>query len=127
MKINALIELDERMDFFSSLEGNITRPSRFRFMPRFSHTKEVGPTGRFGPRYGATLRRKVRDIEVEQRKKHICPRCGARAVKRVAVGIRVCKKCGFKFAGGARTPVTEVGKTARYIIASLGGSHGTTP
>ncbi len=92
-------------------------------MPRFSHTKLVGPAGRFGPRYGATLRKRVREIEEKQRARHVCPRCGARAVKRVAIGIRECKKCGFKFAGGAREPETDIGKTARYIIASIGGRH----
>jgi LSU ribosomal protein L37AE len=33
----------------------------------FSHTKIVGPIGRFGARYGMGVRRKVLQIEVKQR------------------------------------------------------------
>ena len=38
--------------------------------------KNQGSAGRFGPRYGNTLRKKVSDIEKSSRGKHKCPFCG---------------------------------------------------
>lgn len=49
-------------------------------------TKKVGITGRFGTRYGATLRKLVRRLETTQRMKYDCPHCGVPAVKRTAAG-----------------------------------------
>jgi large subunit ribosomal protein L37Ae len=81
------------------------------FMP-FSHTKIVGPAGRYGARYGMGLRRKVTAIEVKQRGKHRCPSCRSLVrLERLAFGIWRCPKCGFVFAGGAWTPQTIMGKT----------------
>ncbi len=78
----------------------------------FSHTKIVGPTGRFGARYGMGVRRKVLLIEVKQRGKHRCPRCKSLTrMKRLAFGIWQCPKCGLTFAGGAWVPQTSLGKT----------------
>ena len=37
-------------------------------MARFSHTKKVGPAGRFGARYGRKIRVRVRDVEIKQKK-----------------------------------------------------------
>jgi len=59
------------------------------------------PTKRFGARYGRKTREKFGQIEVQQRAKHKCPYCYKVAVKRVAVGIWNCAKCGNKFAGKA--------------------------
>lgn len=76
------------------------------------HTKVVGPAGRFGARYGATIRKKVAAIERKMKGKHRCPRCQAvGTVRRLSVGIWYCEKCGYKFAGGAWLPKTEAGKT----------------
>ncbi len=78
----------------------------------FSHTKVVGPAGRYGARYGASLRRKITQIEVKQRGKHRCPICRTLTrFERIAVGIWRCKKCGHVFAGGAWVPQTSLGKT----------------
>lgn len=67
-------------------------------------TKKVGPSGRFGARYGLKIRKKVTEIESLQRKKHKCPYCSKRAVIRVAYGIYYCKSCESKFTGGAYYP-----------------------
>ena len=73
-------------------------------------TKIVGSTARFGARYGASLRKKVREIESKMRAKHKCPFCySVGTVKRKAVGIWYCRKCGKVFAGGAYTPFSEIG------------------
>lgn len=75
-------------------------------------TKVVGSAGRFGARYGATLRKKVRIIEEKMRAPHRCPRCRVPGkLKRVSVGIWTCRKCGYTFAGGAWVPRTAVGRT----------------
>ena len=70
----------------------------------YKMTKKVGPTGRFGPRYGKRIREAVLKIEKKQRQKHVCPKCKMKKVKRVAMGIYECKKCGVKFASGAYYP-----------------------
>ena len=64
-------------------------------------TKKVGITGRFGPRYGIRIRRKI--LEVEKKKTKECPYCGRKQLKRVDSGIFECQKCKIKFTGGAYT------------------------
>jgi large subunit ribosomal protein L37Ae len=71
-------------------------------------TKKVGPARGFGPRYGVSVRKRYVSIISEMRKAHICPQCGFKAVRRDSVGIWVCRKCGFKFSGGAYTPTTKL-------------------
>ncbi|MCS7097078.1 MAG: 50S ribosomal protein L37ae [Candidatus Methanomethylicia archaeon] len=72
---------------------------------------KVGPTGRFGARYGATIRARVRDIELLMRSDHKCPRClSIGKVKRISVGIWTCKKCGYTFTGGAYAPSSAMMK-----------------
>jgi len=63
-------------------------------------TKIVRSSGRFGVRYGISVRRKISAIEEKQRRKQKCIFCSGRAV-RIATGIWLCKKCGKKFAGHA--------------------------
>ncbi len=82
-----------------------------------TRTKKVGSTGRFGPRYGAKLRRRVLDIEKKRHEPHRCPACATRALKRQAAGLWKCRKCDILFAGGAYVPYTDAGKAARRAIA----------
>jgi len=63
-----------------------------------AHTKKVGITGKFGARYGTSIRRKI--LKVEERKSKNCPYCNKAQLKRVAAGIFVCTSCKNKFAGG---------------------------
>ncbi len=79
-------------------------------------TKKVHTAGRFGVRYGLGIRKRILKVEVLQKRKHVCPSCGARAVKRVSTGIFRCEKCGATFAGGAYYPETMVGRTVRKVI-----------
>ncbi len=79
--------------------------------------KKVGSTGRFGARYGAKLRRRVLDIEKKASEPNRCPSCATRALKREAVGLWKCNKCGLVFAGGAYVPYTDAGRAAKRAIA----------
>ncbi|MCS7134739.1 MAG: 50S ribosomal protein L37ae [Candidatus Pacearchaeota archaeon] len=54
--------------------------------------------GKFGPRYGATIRKRYAAIEELQRKKQQCPYCKKKSVKRLAKGLWECKSCEKKFA-----------------------------
>lgn len=65
--------------------------------------KTLASGKRFGARYGRRLRHKFAKIEAEQKKAHKCPYCSYNKVKRVAVGIWSCRKCGAKFTGRAYT------------------------
>ncbi|MFH1398919.1 MAG: 50S ribosomal protein L37ae [Candidatus Woesearchaeota archaeon] len=65
--------------------------------------KKLGLAKRFGPRYGASIKQKFAEIEIEQRKKHKCPFCSSFQVKRLALGIWNCRKCKAKFTGKAYT------------------------
>ena len=79
-------------------------------------TKKVGPAGRFQARYGVRARTQVRNVEVIQKAKHICPNCGHQKVKRLNTSIWECKKCGVKFAGGAYNPKTESGQNFEKML-----------
>ncbi len=74
--------------------------------------RRLGLGGGFGARYGTITRRQHIEILSGLRSKHECPRCKFRSVKRWSVGVWLCKKCGYKFAGGAYTPITKVGEIA---------------
>jgi large subunit ribosomal protein L37Ae len=79
-------------------------------------TKKVGPVGRFGARYGVRARTKVRNVELVQRAKHVCPSCGHKKVKRISTSIWQCGKCNVKFAGGAYYPRTEAGQSVDKML-----------
>jgi large subunit ribosomal protein L37Ae len=75
-----------------------------------------GSAGRFGPRYGRFIRKRVKEIEVIAKAKHLCPACDNRTVKRKGTGIWECKKCSYKFAGGAYVPQTPNQKISLHTI-----------
>ncbi len=67
-------------------------------------TKNQGSAGRFGTRYGNTLRSKVSKIEKNSRGSHKCVSCGKEKVERVSYGIWKCGACEKTFAGKAYLP-----------------------
>jgi len=79
-------------------------------------TRKVGPAGRFQSRYGVKARTRVRNVELAQKQKHICPSCGHKKVKRISTSIWQCGKCNVKFAGGAYLPKTESGQNVEKIL-----------
>ncbi len=79
-------------------------------------TRKVGPAGRFQARYGVKLRTRLRNVELIQREKHICPSCGHKKVRRISTSIWQCRKCSIKFAGGAYLPKTESGQNVEKML-----------
>lgn len=57
-------------------------------------TKKVGITGKYGTRYGASLRKIIKKMEVSQHSKYFCPFCG-----------KVCPICQAKLAVSAMRKV----------------------
>merc|ERR1712117_439876 len=84
-------------------------------------TKKVGITGKYGTRYGASLRKTVKKMEVSQHAKYTCSFCGKDNMKRKVVGIWKCgtKNCSVVMAGGAWTCFTTNGATVRSAIKRL--------
>ena len=64
-------------------------------------TKKVGITGKFGPRYGVTVRKKIKEASKAAQTPQKCPECQYMAVKRESSGIWLCRHCGLKFAASA--------------------------
>ncbi|MFW9983693.1 MAG: 50S ribosomal protein L37ae [Candidatus Odinarchaeota archaeon] len=76
-------------------------------------TKKAGRAGRFGARYGVTLRQRVAKIEANMKILHKCPSCQTKAVRRLSTGIWTCRKCGHTYTGGAYVPATDAQKILR--------------
>lgn len=82
-------------------------------------TKKVGIVGKYGTRYGASLRKQVKKMEVSQHSKYTCSFCGKDAMKRTCVGIWKCSKCSKIVAGGAYVYSTVTASTVRSTIRRL--------
>eukprot|EP01115_Flamella_aegyptia_P014023 TRINITY_DN7787_c0_g1_i1.p2 TRINITY_DN7787_c0_g1~~TRINITY_DN7787_c0_g1_i1.p2 ORF type:complete len:93 (+),score=32.50 TRINITY_DN7787_c0_g1_i1:140-418(+) len=83
------------------------------------HTKKVGIVGKYGTRYGASLRKQVKKIEITQHATYTCQFCGKDSVRRTAVGIWHCKGCSKTLAGGAWVMATSAAATVRSTIRRL--------
>ncbi|KAI9261259.1 60S ribosomal protein L37a [Helicostylum pulchrum] len=84
-----------------------------------NHHVFLGITGKYGTRYGASLRKTVKKMEITQHSKYTCTFCGKDAVKRTAVGIWKCKGCKKTMAGGAYTVSTTAAATVRSTVRRL--------
>jgi len=73
-----------------------------------------GSVKRLGARYGRTVKFKLGKIESEQHKKHKCPYCNYEQVRRKALGIWHCKKCGATFTNKAYT-VSKLGPLVKLV------------
>merc|ERR1712225_172779 len=82
-------------------------------------TKKVGVTGKYGTRYGATLRKQIKKMEITQHSNYTCSFCGKDTIKRQCTGIWKCKKCKKQIAGGAYTLNTASAATVRSTIRRL--------
>ncbi|OLS24458.1 MAG: 50S ribosomal protein L37Ae [Candidatus Heimdallarchaeota archaeon LC_2] len=84
-----------------------------------TRTKKVKSSGRYGVRYGARLRKRIREIDSTAKVAHRCPRCRIFAVRKVSVGIWHCRKCSYEFTGGAWTPLTNAGKRGIGLVRQI--------
>ncbi len=86
-----------------------------------NHTKKAGIVGKYGTRYGGTLRKVIKKMEVTQHARYICSFCGKNSVKRCATGIWKCgsKKCGKVIAGGSYVLSTAAAITVRTAVTRL--------
>ncbi|KXJ94680.1 ribosomal protein L37ae [Microdochium bolleyi] len=82
-------------------------------------TKKVGVTGKYGTRYGASLRKQVKKMEITQHAKYTCTFCGKTTVRRNAVGIWDCKACKKTVAGGAYVVSTAAAAAMRSTLRRL--------
>merc|ERR1712113_1345256 len=82
-------------------------------------TKKVGVTGKYGTRYGASLRKQVKKMEITQHAKYTCTFCGKTTVKRQATGIWDCKSCKRTVAGGAYVVATPAAAAMRSTLRRL--------
>ena len=82
-------------------------------------TKKVGICGKYGTRYGASIRKVVKKFEITQRAKYVSPFTGKDCVKRTHCGIWKCKQSGRKIAGGAYSLSTAPAVTAKTTIQRL--------
>uniref|UniRef100_A0A8C2IPW6 Zgc:171772 n=1 Tax=Cyprinus carpio TaxID=7962 RepID=A0A8C2IPW6_CYPCA len=82
-------------------------------------TKKVGIVGKYGTRYGASLRKMVKKIEISQHAKYTCSFCGKTKMKRKAVGIWHCGSCMKTVAGGAWMYNTTSAVTVKSAIKRL--------
>ncbi|KAK4162762.1 ribosomal protein L37ae [Cladorrhinum sp. PSN259] len=83
------------------------------------HTKKVGIAGKYGVRYGASLRKQLKRLETPQHAKYLCVFCGKNTTKRVSTGIWHCKRCNKTVAGGAYHLQTPAASSARSTLRRL--------
>merc|ERR1711982_124018 len=81
-------------------------------------TKKVGICGKYGTRYGSSLRKISKKFEVSQHMKYTAP-CGKMTLKRQAAGIWFCRRSGLKLAGGAWQPSPLVAQAAKTTMIRL--------
>jgi len=80
-------------------------------------TKAVGIAGRYGSRYGVSVRKRVKEVLEKRYSKHQCPFCGSvGTVYRISVGLWGCRKCGAVWAGGAYLPRSGLAPYFKGII-----------
>ncbi len=83
---------------------DLTTPVQIRAAPfknskkMTTKSKKTKSSGRFGPRYGKTVKNRLVKIESKQRVRQKCPFCERMGVKRVSKGVWNCPKCKKKFA-----------------------------
>lgn len=86
-------------------------------MKKKKKKRKVGITGKYGPRYGAVVRKRAKVLMESMKSKETrCPRCATKGkLERISTGIWHCKKCDAKFTGGAYLSQTARGKESFRI------------
>lgn len=83
------------------------------------HTQKAGIVGKYGTRYGGTLRKVIKKMEVTQHAKYVCSFCGKNSVKRLNTGIWKCMRCKKTMAGGSYVLSTAAAITVRTAVSRL--------
>ncbi|KAK6073682.1 ribosomal L37ae family protein [Seiridium cupressi] len=83
------------------------------------HTTKVGIVGKYGTRYGASLRKQTKRFETTQHACYGCPFCGKTAVRRSAVGIWNCRGCSKTISGAAYTMSSPAALASRSTLRRL--------
>ncbi|KAI9294051.1 AOX-domain-containing protein [Neoconidiobolus thromboides FSU 785] len=114
----------KKEDLREGLEQNIEEKDSSLANPsqdaaKAKRTKKVGVVGKYGTRYGASLRKQIKKMEITQHAKYTCTFCGKDSVKRRAVGIWECRGCKKVLAGGAWTVSTTAAATVRSATRRL--------
>jgi large subunit ribosomal protein L37Ae len=85
-------------------------------------TKKAGITGKYGPRYGVKVRKRIKSVSRHRSKPQRCPECQHDSVRRVDSGIWECRHCHLKFAASAYSTRTRsfikeeaVAETERFV------------
>ncbi|CAF0950499.1 unnamed protein product [Adineta ricciae] len=79
----------------------------------------LGIVGKYGTRYGASLRKMVKKMEITQHSKYTCSFCGKDNMKRSCVGIWKCRSCQKTVAGGAYVYSTSTAAAVRSAVRRL--------
>jgi large subunit ribosomal protein L37Ae len=79
-------------------------------------TKKVGIAGKYGPRYGVKIRKRLAEVEGERVLKRQCPRCKHVSVKRTDTGVWACRRCDYKYAAAAYAPKIREFKREDLIL-----------
>jgi len=82
-------------------------------------TKKVGVVGKYGTRYGASIRKQIKKVEITQHATYTCSFCGKDSVKRQVTGIWTCRACKKQVAGGAYSVSTATAAAVRSTIRRL--------
>jgi len=88
-------------------------------------TKKVGSAGRLGARYGVRIRKRIGDVELVSKGRHVCPKCRAKAMTRTANGIWKCRHCGAIIASSSYMPTPPVA-VRRELAEVLAKAEGET-
>jgi len=84
-----------------------------------NHTRKAGIVGKYGTRYGGTLRKVIKKMEVTQHAKYNCTFCCKNTVKRQATGIWKCGRCKKTMAGGSYVLSTAAAVTVRTAVSRI--------
>mmetsp|Transcript_18200 Transcript_18200/g.44680 ORF Transcript_18200/g.44680 Transcript_18200/m.44680 type:complete len:94 (-) Transcript_18200:325-606(-) len=82
-------------------------------------TRKAGIVGKYGTRYGASLRKVIKKMEISQHATYTCQFCGKDTMKRSCVGIWKCKACRKTISGGAYDPRTPTNAAVMSTIRRL--------
>ncbi|XP_022156847.1 putative 60S ribosomal protein L37a-1 [Momordica charantia] len=107
------------MQFYAFINAPHPHPRAKTSFDLFYRTKKASIVGKYGTRYGASLRKQIKKMEVSHHRKYFCEFSEKYAVKRKVVGIWGCKDCGQVKADSDYTLNTASAGIVRSTIRRL--------